>query len=88
MKYALIENNIVKMISYKPVEGWEEVSDSVCAEMIKKEDGTFDVTDEVKTQKQQIAQAKIDEETNQASAKTKLKNLGLTDDEIKALTGK
>ena len=27
-------------------------------------------------------------ETNQASAKTKLKNLGLTDDEIKALTGK
>jgi hypothetical protein len=88
MKYALIENNIVKMISYKPVEGWEEVSDSVCAEMIKKEDGTFDITDEVKTQKQQIAQAKIDEETNQASAKTKLKNLGLTDDEIKALTGK
>jgi len=88
MKYALIENNIVKMISYKPVEGWEEVSDSVCAEMIKKEDGTFDITDEVKTQKQQIAQAKTDKEINQASAKTKLKNLGLTDDEIKALTGK
>ena len=88
MKYALIENNIVKMISYKPVEGWEEVNDSVCAEMIKKEDGTFDITDEVKTQKQQIAQAKIDKETNQTSAKTKLKNLGLTDDEIKALTGK
>jgi phosphosulfolactate phosphohydrolase-like enzyme len=87
MKYALIENNIVKMISYQPVEGWEEVSDSVCAEMIKKEDGTFDITDEVKTQKQQIAQAKTDKETNQASAKTKLKNLGLTDDEIKALTG-
>jgi hypothetical protein len=88
MKYALIENNIVKMISYKPVEGWEEVSDSVCAEMIKKEDGTFDITDEVKIQKQQIAQAKTDKETNQASGKTKLKNLGLTDDEIKALTGK
>ena len=54
----------------------------------EKEDGTFDITDEVKTQKQQIAQAKTDKETNQASAKTKLKNLGLTDDEIKALTGK
>ena len=33
-------------------------------------------------------QAITDKETNQASAKTKLKNLGLTDDEIKALTGK
>ena len=36
----------------------------------------------------ELKQAVIDEETNQASAKTKLKNLGLTDDEIKALTGK
>ena len=88
MKYAKIEDNVVKVISYQPVDGWEEVSDDVYADMIRKEDGTFDITDEVKTQKQQIAQAKTDKETNQASAKTKLKNLGLTDDEIKALTGK
>ena len=36
----------------------------------------------------ELKQAVIDEETNKTSAKTKLKNLGLTDDEIKALTGK
>lgn len=36
MKYALIENNIVKMISYQPVEGWEEVADTVFADMVKK----------------------------------------------------
>jgi len=36
------------------------------------------------------AQRKIEEDniaTNKTSGKTKLKNLGLTDDEIKALTG-
>jgi len=48
MKYALIENNIVKVISYQPVEGWEEVDDNVYADMIKKDDGTFDYTDEYK----------------------------------------
>ena len=36
----------------------------------------------------ELKQAVIDEETNKTSAKTKLKTLGLTDDEIKALTGK
>ena len=36
----------------------------------------------------ELKQAVIDEQTNKTSAKTKLKNLGLTDDEIKALTGK
>jgi hypothetical protein len=36
MKYALIENNIVQQISYQPVDGWEQVSNDVCAEMIKK----------------------------------------------------
>jgi len=48
MKYALIENNIVKVISYPPVDGWEEVSDNVFADMVRKEDGTFDYTDEFK----------------------------------------
>ena len=49
MKYALIENNIVKVISYPPVDGWEEVSDDVFADMVRKEDGTFDYTDEFKS---------------------------------------
>jgi len=41
---------------------------------------------------QATAQAKVNAETKETtdatSGKTKLKNLGLTDDEIKALTGK
>ena len=48
MKYALIENNIVKVISYQPVNGWEQVNDNVFADMVRKEDGTFDYTDEFK----------------------------------------
>ena len=48
MKYALIENNIVKVISYQPTQGFVEVSDNVFADMVKKEDGTFDYTDEFK----------------------------------------
>jgi hypothetical protein len=50
MKYALIENNVVKAISYQPTEGFIEVSDNVYADMIKKEDGTFDYTDEFKAE--------------------------------------
>lgn len=48
MKYALIENNIVKVISYQPTQGFVEVADNVFADMVKKEDGTFDYTDEFK----------------------------------------
>jgi len=48
MKYALIKNNIVELISYKPIEGYVEVNDNVFADMIKKSDGTFDYTDEFK----------------------------------------
>jgi len=48
IKYALIENNVVKVISYQPVDGWEQVSDNVFADMVRKEDGTFDYTDEFK----------------------------------------
>ena len=48
MKYALIENNIVKVVSYQPVDGWEEVSDDIYGDMVRKEDGTFDYTDEFK----------------------------------------
>lgn len=87
MKYALIENNIVKMISYQPVEGWEEVADNVFANMIKKSDGTFDDSDEVKAQKQQSIQDEVDRETKKQSAKSKLEALGLTTEEIKEAFG-
>ena len=87
MKYALIENNVVKMISYQPVEGWEEVADTVFADMIKKSDGTFDDNDEVKAKKQQAIQEAIDKEARKASAKSKLEALGLTTEEIKEAFG-
>jgi len=87
MKYALIKNNIVEQISYPFIEGWEEVNDDVFAGMIKKADGTFDLTDEVK---QQIADSEI-EKTNtiakKASGKQKLLDLGLSEEEVKALIG-
>ena len=50
MKYALIENNIVKVISHQPTEGFVEVSDNVFADMVRKEDGTFDYTEKFKTE--------------------------------------
>ena len=84
MKYALIENNIVKLISYQQTDGFVEVSDNVFADMVKKTDGTFDYTDEYK------ANHSVDyskEENKKASGKQKLKDLGLDDEEIKALTG-
>ena len=87
MKYALIKNNIVKQISYPFVEGWEEVNDNVYSGMIKKADGTFDNTDEVKQQIASREQEKQDAETKKASGKQKLKDLGLDDDEIQALIG-
>ncbi len=41
----------------------------------------------VKTKKDAIAAAVAKKETDRASAKTKLKALGLTDDEVDALSG-
>jgi hypothetical protein len=87
MKYALIENNIVKIISYQPVEGWEEVADTVFADMVKQSDGTFDDSDEVKAQKLQLSQEATDRENKKASAKAKLEALGLTTEEIKEAFG-
>ena len=43
---------------------------------------------EVNTKIAELKQEVTDNETNKTSGKTKLKNLGLSDDEIKALTGK
>ena len=87
MKYALIKNNIVEQISYPFVEGWEEVNDNVFAGMVKKLDGTFDYTDEVKQQIENIEQEKQDAITKKASAKEKLLALGLTEEEIKLTFG-
>lgn len=87
MKYALIENNIVKLISYKPVTGWEQVSDNVFAGMIKKVDGTFDLTDEVKQQNLDKQQEQLNRIEKKESAKSKLSALGLDEEEIEALTG-
>jgi len=50
MKYAKIENNVVKVISYQPVNGWEQVDDNVFADMVKKSDGTFDYTEAFKAE--------------------------------------
>jgi len=49
MKYALIKNNKVELISYKPIEGYVEVNDNVFADMVKKSDGTFDYTNDFKS---------------------------------------
>jgi len=46
MKYALIKNNKVELISYEPTEGFVEVNDNVFADMIKKSDGSFNYSDE------------------------------------------
>jgi len=86
MKYALIESNVVKQISYEPIEGYVEVSDDVFADMVKDGD-SYDYTDELKAKQQQLIQDESDRQTNRASGKTKLKELGLTDAQIKALTG-
>jgi hypothetical protein len=87
MKYALIQNNIVKQISYQSVDGWEQVSDNVFADMVKKSDGTFDYTDEFKSEQEQAKQNLINEETKKATGKQKLLDLGLTEEEVKALIG-
>lgn len=87
MKYAKIENNIITIISYEPVEGWEEVNDNVFAGMIKKPDGTFDNTDETKARQQEAINLLEEKENKKQSAKSKLEALGLTTDEIREAFG-
>ena len=86
MKYALIESNVVKQISYEPIEGYVEVNDDVFADMVKDGD-SYDYTDELKAKHQQLIQDESDRQSDRASGKTKLKELGLTDAQIKALMG-
>ena len=46
-----------------------------------------DIQAKMSTIEAEIAQVETDKQTKKASGKTKLKNLGLDDDEIKALIG-
>jgi len=89
MKYALIKNNKVEVISYPYVEGWEQVSDNVFADMVRKPDGSFNYTDEFLAEQEQARQ-KLDAEKQakadaKASALAKLKALGLTEEEVKSI---
>ena len=89
MKYALIVDNKVELISYEPKEGFVEVNDNVFADMIKKSDGSFNYSDEFLAEQEQYRQeelakkqAKIDAK---ASALAKLSALGLTEEEVQAI---
>ena len=48
IKYAKIENDVVKVISYEPTEGFVEVADNVFADMVLQDNGSYDYTDEFK----------------------------------------
>jgi exo-beta-1,3-glucanase (GH17 family) len=76
MKYALIIDNKVELISYKPIEGFVEVNDNVFADMIKKSDGTFDYTDEFKS-----AHTKVD-----TYADKRIKEYGSIAEQIEYIT--
>ena len=54
---------------------------------IIKEGATMPSEADVNAKIQELKDAETSKATDKASGKTKLKNLGLTDDEIKALTG-
>ena len=92
MKYALIKNNKVELISYEQTEGYVEVEDNVFADMIKKSDGTFNYSDEFLAEQEQfkIAEKNKKEQdiANKQSALNKLKALGLNDAEINSILGK
>jgi hypothetical protein len=89
MKYALIIDNKVVQISYPYVEGYVEVDDNVFANMIKKSDGSFNYSDEFLAQQEQFRLEKIAKEEQQKARKesaiTKLKALGLTEEEVKSI---
>ena len=76
MKYALIIDNKVELISYKPIEGFVEVNDNVFADMIKKSNGTFDYTDEFKS-----AHTKVD-----TYADKRIKEYGSIAEQIEYIT--
>ena len=91
MKYALIKNNKVELISYEPTKGFVEVNDNVFADMIKKLDGSFNYSDEFLAEQEQFRIAEQNKKetdlANKQSALNKLKALGLNDAEIKSIIG-
>ena len=92
MKYALIKNNKVELISYQQTEGFVEVNDNVFADMIKKSDGSFNYSDEFLAEQKQYRIAEQNKKetdlANKQSALNKLKALGLNDAEINSILGK
>jgi hypothetical protein len=89
MKYAKIKNNKIELISYQFEEGYEQVNDNVCADMIKKPDGSFNYSDEFLAKQEQdrkVFEAKQEaKEEAKESALAKLSALGLTEEEVQAI---
>ena len=72
--------------------GWKDETNKIYANLVVYDGGSkpseSDCTTGLATLQTTYDNAKTKKETDEASGKTKLKNLGLNDDEIKALTGK
>tara|TARA_R100000030_G_C3164816_1_gene101711 strand:+ start:235 stop:522 length:288 start_codon:yes stop_codon:yes gene_type:complete len=72
--------------------GWSDYKNKVYANLIVYDDGSKpteqECTDGLAALQTAYDNAQIKQTNDESSAKTKLKNLGLSDDEIKALTGK
>ena len=73
--------------------GWSDSKNKVYANLVildssKSKPSESDCTTGLADLQTAYDNAKTKQTTDEAAAKTKLKNLGLTDDEIKALTGK
>ena len=54
MKYALIKDNKIELISYELAEGFIEVADNVFTDMVLQPDGSYDYTDEFKAIHQKV----------------------------------
>lgn len=87
MKYALIKNNKVELISYEPIEGYVQVNDNVFADMIKKSDGSFNYSDAFLAEQEQYKIEVAQQESKKQSAIAKLQALGLDEEEVKAILG-
>ena len=87
MKYALIKNNKVELISYEPIEGYVQVNDNVFADMIKKPDGSFNYSDAFLAEQEQARLIIEQEKLKKQSAIAKLQALGLDEEEVKAIIG-
>jgi hypothetical protein len=72
--------------------GWSDSKNKIYANLIVHDGGSKpteqECTDGLAALQTEYDNAQTKQTTDETSGKTKLKNLGLTDDEIKALTGK